>query len=561
MTFSSGCQCIWCVEFVSTAEKGSLPVVKGMVATDLLSGESYQLSQDELHALKASPFELDDGVLYVAFNASTNMSCHLALEWDLPTHLLDLCVEFRNHTNGLRVPAGSDLLGSLIYFGLDCLSSHSRGEVGDMGQEAVLEYCESRVDASLRLLSAMEKHIDFERAQLRGEYMKSVAIMERNGIPIDSVLLDSLTDLWEGIQHQLIETIDHDYGVYDGTIFNVRRFADYLEQNEIPWPRLTSGQLDLKDDTFKEQALSNPQLQPLRELRKSLSQLRLNDLAVGLDGRNRCSLSPFKSITGRNQPSSTGFIFGNPAWLRGLIKPPRGHGVAHIDYCQQEFGIAAALSQDKLMMDAYQSGDPYLAFAKQSGAVPEDATKQSHKVEREQFKACVLAVQYGMGAEALASRINQSVHHASRLLGMHKKTYRKFWRWSDASLDHAMIHNQLQTVFGWRVQLGKEINPRSLRNFPMQANGAEMLRLAINMLIDAGVKVCAPVHDAILIEAPLQELEQAIARTQQMMADASAEILNGFRLNTDVQVARYPDRYVDERGVKMWDTVMELINE
>jgi len=58
---------------------------------------------------------------------------------------------------------------------------------------------------------------------------------------------------------------------------------------------------------------------------------------------------------------------------------------------QQEFGIAAALSRDPNMMAAYASGDPYLAFAKQCGAAPADATKQSHKAVREQFKACVLA--------------------------------------------------------------------------------------------------------------------------------------------------------------------------
>jgi len=65
-----------------------------------------------------------------------------------------------------------------------------------------------------------------------------------------------------------------------------------------------------------------------------------------------------------------------------LIKPPPGHGVAYIDWQQQEFGIAAALSGDPLMMDAYRSGDPYLAFAKQAGATPADATKATHKAIR-----------------------------------------------------------------------------------------------------------------------------------------------------------------------------------
>ena len=108
-------------------------------------------------------------------------------------------------------------------------------------------------------------------------------------------------------------------------------------------------------------------------------------------------LSAFRARTGRNQPSNTKFIFGPSVWLRGLIQPPPGYGIAYIDWAQQEFGIAAALSGDPLMMEAYCSGDPYLAFAKQAGAAPPDATKATHKAIRDQFKSTVLAVQYGMG--------------------------------------------------------------------------------------------------------------------------------------------------------------------
>ena len=181
-------------------------------------------------------------------------------------------------------------------------------------------------------------------------------------------------------------------------------------------------------------------------------------------------------------PVMPSLYFGTAVWLRGLIKPNHGHGIAYIDWSQQEFGIAAALSGDPLMMEAYRSGDPYLAFAKQAGAVPIDATKKTHKAEREQFKACVLAVQYGMGAESLAQRIGQPVIRAKELLRLHQETYRIFWKWSDAAVDYAMLHNKLWTVFGWTVHTGSNSNPRFLRNFLMQGNGSEMLRLACCMV-------------------------------------------------------------------------------
>jgi DNA polymerase I len=341
--------------------------------------------------------------------------------------------------------------------------------------------------------------------------MTAAAAMEHAGVPIDAEMLALLRQRWTDIQDELITEIDRDYGVYDGRIFKLERFAAWLAAEGIPWPRLESGQLDLSDDTFRQQARAYPRVSPLRELRTSLAEQRLNDLAVGHDGRNRTILSAFRSRTGRNQPSNSKFIFGPSVWLRGLIKPTPGGAVAYVDWKQQEFGIAAALSGDPLMQAAYQSGDPYLAFAKQAGVIPQDATKMTHGAQRELFKQCVLAVQYGMQAMALALKIGQPPIVARDLLQAHRETYRTFWRWSDAAVDTAMLSGVLHTVFGWHVHIGEKPNPRSLRNFPMQANGAEMLRLACCLATERGIEVCAPIHDALLIGAPLDRLQSDIA--------------------------------------------------
>jgi hypothetical protein len=106
-----------------------------------------------------------------------------------------------------------------------------------------------------------------------------------------------------------------------------------------------------------------------------------DDLAIGPDGRNRTGLSPFRARTGRNQPSNAKFVFGPSRWLRSLIKPEPGRAVAYIDYGQQEHGIGAALSGDEAMQAAYRSGDPYLAFGKQCGAIPPDGTKATHAAD------------------------------------------------------------------------------------------------------------------------------------------------------------------------------------
>jgi DNA polymerase-1 len=211
-------------------------------------------------------------------------------------------------------------------------------------------------------------------------------------------------------------------------------------------------------------------------------------------------------------------------------------------------------------MDAYASGDPYLAFGQRVGAIPPDGTKATHKRERDSFKALVLGVNYGMTEVGLAARLGCPEVEARQLLQLHRETYRRFWRWSDAVVDTAMTRGAISTVFGWPIHVGPEANPGSLRNFPMQANGAEILRLACCLTTEAGVEVCAPVHDALLICAPLHRLDEQVVATRAAMAEAGRVVLDGFELRTDAEIVRWPDRYSDPRGADMWSTVTDLLD-
>jgi DNA polymerase-1 len=554
-------------DFEFEARHGERPVPVCLVAHELRSGRRFRIFENEFGS--TPPYATGPDALFVAFYASAELGCYRVLGWPMPERILDLFTEFRNHLNGLPKPAGSGLLGALTYFGLDTMNAVEKKELqqaigdgtwrGRFSPEEILDYCEKDAIAPAQLLAVMAPHIDLPRALLRGRYMAAAAAMEHAGTPIDVETLTLLRDNWETLKDRLIADVDKKFGVYEGTSFRIELYAALLNRLGIPWPRTESGRLALDDDTFRQMAKAYPEIAPLRELRHALSELRLNDLRVGSDGRNRTILSAFSARTGRNQPSNTRFIFGPSVWLRGLIKPPPGYGVAYIDWSQQEFGIAARLSGDEAMQAAYMSGDPYLAFAIQAGAVPADATKATHGPERELFKQCVLAVQYGMEEKSLADRIGQPPIVARNLLRAHHEVYWKSWRWSDMAVDHAMLFGWVQTVFGWRIHVGENPNPRSLRNFPVQANGAEMLRIACCLATERGIEVCAPVHDAVLICAPLDRLDAAIATTRAAMAEASRAVLDGFELRSDVSITRYPDRYMDPRGAVMWERVMRLL--
>jgi hypothetical protein len=742
---------VWFVDYEFTARPGYRPDPRCLVARELRTGQliRHWFAGDPP---PVPPYDTGTDSLFIAYYASAELGCHLALGWPMPARIVDLYVEFCCCTSGLPVPCGRKLLGALAYFGLPAIDGAEKEAMRDLAMRggsyspaeraALLNYCQTDVDALARLLPAMLPGIDLPRALLRGRSMVAAAREEWVGIPIDTDALARLRRYWTIIKGRLIAAINEEYGVYvpadrrppdrqsqlgaailgeaeerninpqhladavtliwkeereavaeqvkavraarkltgltasriarweatgkdysqfpglddaarqlarqfpvlgidpehvfvndpdgdadgpdgdadgadgDGVScakrlwdrlrdgdpgkprhhpdilhraaelvvslppgwaaylvpmrFSSARFADYLLAKGIPWQRLESGALNLEDDIFREMARAYPkEIGPIRELRYALSQLRLNKLTVGPDGRNRCLLSAFRSKTGRNQPSNARYIFGPATWLRCLIRPSPGRAIAYVDWSAQELGIAAALSGDRVMQEAYRTGDPYLFLARRAGAVPLGATKQTHATEREQFKIVSLGVLYGLSAQGLARKLDLPDWHGRLLLQMHQETFPQFWAWSEAVEVQAMLTGSLRTVFGWEVHVpdgldknGKPLaNPRSLRNFPMQANGAEMLRLACCLATERGITVCAPVHDALLVEGSIDEIDAVVEATQSAMREASELVLPGFPLRTDAKVVRYPDRYRDERGGKMWDMVWDLMAE
>lgn len=572
MTTIFGFDRVVLVDFEFAAAPGECPTPWCLVWQDFAIGEVHRHWYDELRQMRAPPFSTGPETLFVGYYTSAEIGCYLALGWPVPERVLDLYVEFSLHVNGCPRPDGKrGLAAAMHHFGLDGVDVVEKESMRDLAMRGapfaaeerrqLLDYCQGDVEALYHLLPRMAPHIDLPRALLRGRYMSAVARVERNGTPVDLPALTTLRDRWDGIRERLIRRVDADFNVFDGTRFVAARWEAWTELNNIPWPRLPSGAPDLKDSTFKQMAAVYPQVRPMRELRSSLSKLKLNDLAVGADGRNRTLLSPFRSRTGRNQPSSTRFIFGPSTWLRGLIRPLPGWGLAYVDFEQQELGIAAALSRDPAMQAAYRSGSPYLAFAIKAGAAPAGATKASHPLVRERYKQCSLGVLFGMGARALASRIGKPLSVAEQLLRHHRETYTRFWIWAEAAVDHAMLKGSIFTPFGWTLHVDCTTKPTTLRNFPMQGAGADMLRLACCLATERGIRACAPVHDALLVEAPLEDLDDTIHATREAMAEASDLVLDGFTLRTDVKTIRSPERYMDHRGREMWELVWDLIGQ
>jgi DNA polymerase-1 len=569
---------ILAVDFEYCGADGELADVVCMVTQDLQSGEVSRYWQRDLLKMKTPPFETGGDVALISYFAPAEVQSMLALGWDIDVPVIDLFAEFRCQTNGNPNVGRKSLIGALQFFELDHLIPEEKDSMRNLilsggpwskpQRSAILDYCQQDVVALGPLLNAMLRNapwseLQFNQALLRGRYMKAVGAMQHRGIPIDLGMLDKLDANWEKIKLNLIENVDAQYCVYVDGRFKEALFQSYLAREGIPWPRLDSGRLALDRNTFSNMSKRYPTVQPLHELRKTLGEFKLNNLAVGRDGRNRTLLSPLAAKTGRNQPSTTKFIFGPAKWIRGLIKPTEGSALAYCDWSSQEIAIAAALSDDDLLWAAYESGDPYIAFAIQAGLVPPGATKDTHKGIRNRCKSVVLGTNYGMSAYGVAQAAKIHELEAKALLQKHRETYRKFWAWAENNKDRGLLGLKLETCFGWPIQVtAGDVKANTFLNWPMQAHGAEMMRVASILAVERGIKLCAPIHDALLIEAPSDQIDSEVVRLKECMSEASEAVLGeGKVCRVDADIVRHPDRYMDEHGQQMWDQIMGLMDK
>jgi DNA polymerase I-like protein with 3'-5' exonuclease and polymerase domains len=246
--------------------------------------------------------------------------------------------------------------------------------------------------------------------------------------------------------------------------------------------------------------------------------------------------------------------------MRHLIKPPEGFGIAYIDWNSQELGIAAGRSGDERMIEGYLAGDPYMAFARDAGLAPPDATKATHPVLRERVKVVCLGVLYGMSAPTMAEQLGITRIEAADLMRRHRYTYPRFWRWSEAFVGEAAARKRAVSAFGWPVRITALTKTTQIFNFPMQANGAEAMRLAAIAATESGIEVCGPIHDAFLICAPINRLDEDIERMRAIMQLAGGGVA-GIPIGTEAAVALWPGRFTDQKGAPMFRQIAGMAGE
>jgi DNA polymerase I len=537
------------------------------------------------------PFDTGPDTLFVAYSAWAELTCFMTLGWKFPEYVFDLHTAYLAASNVLlpydpdevrrkprkRLPDACHAYGIPGWENIDKgTMAHDIGEGRwrEYGQDATYGYCEEDVRASALLLREQLcgrrglPAADVERTLHWSNYSaKGVAQIQAKGMPIDVTLWNLVQENKAAVITALLRHFDPSYGDENSIYtpageFAYERFEGWLARAGVQaWPRLESGRLDISADAF---GLMQhiPGIEGLHALRDSLGVIVRAKLPIGRDGRNRPSLFPFCTATGRNAHAKS--LFNAHAGMRSFMAFPRDKIGVYLDWRTQEVGIAAALSGDQALMHDYQSGDVYHALARLCGLTNElDPVrwKNDDPAMRQRMKPLQLAINYGMGVPSLAKGLDRHPLIASAIIERHRKTYPRFWQWREQQVQMAMVRRWMETVFGWPMHLTSSPNKRTLYNFPMQAHGAEMLRAAAWRLCEAGVIPCMLIHDGILIEANDDtEITQAI----EIMKAAGRDVCNGFEIGVDIDKRlEHGARYRDKRPMaqRMWRTIMDVLRE
>lgn len=456
----------------------------------------------------------------------------------------------------------------------------------------ISEYCIADTEVLPQLAKAIrsqwkEYGITPEQAIRRGKYSKAatLAFFKTKGLPVDTVFLDQIFQNREILAQGLKQHINELVGlqIYQGKklSFNAKAFEELITKNNLQdkWSRTDTNKMKTADldfqnalDTFLSDHKALPIFMEIHDTRSTLKAFRSTDLRtlVTSEGYIKPVSFPFHQKSSRTSPKpKLGFLLNLQPWLRSIIHPKPGMVLIAADWGQQEIAIAASLSGDEQYKYAYKT-DIYLEAAKLVGVVPKEATKQTHPKERQAFKSIVLGIGYGKQASSLSMDFavgfnlddDDARDKAYEFIAEHREAYPDYWDWIDTTLNDARAEGYYTTLDNWKYFVDWQIRDTQLQNLPMQSNAAAMMRQGVIRSVEARLDVVCSLHDAIYINATVEESEMAQQILANCMQEAVRDILGeSIVIKNDIKVYSNDKPYVDSRGEATLKKIKDLLDK
>ena len=406
--------------------------------------------------------------------------------------------------------------------------------------------CEEYPDAGVLagVCDILAQHLDEQGqhkllAEMELPLARVLADMERIGFAVDAEGIrtfgDSLRAELDGILRRIYDAVGYEFNLN-----SPKQLAEALfDKLGLPPRKKTKSGYSTDAETLES-------LRPYSEVVDDILKYRtyaklLSTYVEGLlkaqgpDGRIHSTFIQTEARTGRissTEPNLQNIPIRTElgSRLRGYFVAGEGCTLVDADYSQIELRILAHITGDEAMCQAFASGaDIHRSTAAKIYHIPE--SEVTHEL-RSAAKAINFGIMYGKGAFSLGKDLNIPVKEADRFLQTYLNTFPSVDGYMKDCIAHAKEKGYVETLFGRRRPLPelassnfqvRSSGERMARNTPIQGTAADIIKLAMvhvwQRLRDEGLRsrLLLQVHDELIVEAPLEEVEQVKALLKQEM--------------------------------------------
>ncbi|MGR5531673.1 DNA polymerase [Vibrio alfacsensis] len=256
-------------------------------------------------------------------------------------------------------------------------------------------------------------------------------------------------------------------------------------------------------------------------------------LAVDQSGYwHRPNVSAFHTVTGRDEVLDSSLNRVPKSYWKSVLAPPAGSVYVLLDYHQQEPMIAATLAGCQTLIDWYQEGDIYKRLSQQIGA----------GLNRDQSKKLLLGRLYGQGVATLSVELQVTQELVRTWVDGLNQVLQPINIMLNRSASDIKRDGYAQSL-DWHYTISNQDDELSLRNWHIQATGADIMRRACIGLDKAKIPLLLTNHDSFLIRLEQTQFSHQLNRAKQALTDAAVDVLNGFPLKVAVEMTVPPRNY------------------
>ncbi|MBI2068748.1 MAG: DNA polymerase I [Candidatus Yanofskybacteria bacterium] len=370
-----------------------------------------------------------------------------------------------------------------------------------------------------------------------------LAEMEINGVKIDRKAIKKLSQKISGeiagLEKKIYRHAGEEFNINSSRQLSVILFEKLLIKGKVR--KTGKGAISTAATELEKLSGEHPVIDLIlkyRELQKlNTTYIEPFPGFVEKDGRLRTTLNQTGTTTGRlasqdpnlqNIPIRT--ELGQE--FRKAFIAEKGYDLVSFDYSQLELRIAAHISGDKKMIEAFKKGeDIHTRTAAEIFNVPPEKVTAHMRREAKVFNFGLL---YGMGITGLQRAAKISREQARDFTARYMAEFSGIARYMQAMRDAVHADRYVKTIFGRRRQfreIGSQVielvrqAERMAINMPIQGTEADLLKLAmikINGLIhsenkDQDVRMLLQVHDELLFEVKSELVQEWSGKIKEIM--------------------------------------------